>query len=155
MSESDRVLVATSVCHRWGCEYVELVLEGKYWICPKCRVSYGEFAKGDSVEKFVPTGTMPTPYQRELVAQFIEENAESQKQAAKIFRFGLVAVDNTVTPPKEYDNVYLMSYEFGQFFQVVSVMLEHGLMNADAIGAGILHKKKQMERYMQEIPDDV
>lgn len=49
----DQGMSSTDVCIKYECqEWISgkqvkpiLVLEGKYWICPKCHASYGESAK--------------------------------------------------------------------------------------------------------------
>jgi hypothetical protein len=45
-----------------------------------------------------------TNAQRVALVRIIEEAAEVQKCATKILRFGFVATDHNVSPPKTYDN---------------------------------------------------
>lgn len=48
MSCEDQALSPTRVCTRWECKnktgnnYPRLIKEGKFWVCPVCRSSYGE-----------------------------------------------------------------------------------------------------------------
>jgi len=41
MSCEDQALSPTDVCTNFKCNKVELIKEGKFWICPICKSSYG------------------------------------------------------------------------------------------------------------------
>jgi len=45
MSCEDQALAPTDRCLKWGCDNAKLVKVGRFWRCPKCKVSYGEHAK--------------------------------------------------------------------------------------------------------------
>lgn len=46
MTCEDQALVPTDHCLRWGCEHAKLVKQGRFWVCPNCRSSYGENPRG-------------------------------------------------------------------------------------------------------------
>lgn len=49
MSCEDQACPPTKVCTRWDCDKAGLVRDGTFYICPKCRYSYGECPHPDFV----------------------------------------------------------------------------------------------------------
>lgn len=36
-----QALIETDICLIWGCNKVELIKVGRFWVCPNCKSSYG------------------------------------------------------------------------------------------------------------------
>jgi predicted house-cleaning noncanonical NTP pyrophosphatase (MazG superfamily) len=96
-------------------------------------------------EKFVTPGPLPNEYERELLTILIEECAEIQQRATKALRFGL----DEIQPGQPFTNKYRLGSEVGDLMEVVQRCLAATVLRETAIEEGRVHKKKQLDKYMQ------
>jgi len=74
--EPEQACPPTKVCVKWGCEKVELVKDGKYYICPTCRSSYGECPHPDFAEH---AEKPPHPVDWAAYNEWVAERAPSER----------------------------------------------------------------------------
>lgn len=99
-------------------------------------------------ERFVSTGTKPTPHQAELLTILTEECAEVQQRATKMLRFGV----DEVQPGQSHDNAWRLGLEVGELLHMIDRCKETGLIPEDAIVDGRVRKRAQLAKFLQTQP---
>lgn len=74
---------------------------------------------------------------------------EASIRASKALRFGLAEVQ----PEQPYDNAARLAHEIGDILCMVELLVEHGMVAEHEIEAGTANKRRQLMRYMQNIPE--
>jgi hypothetical protein len=100
-------------------------------------------------EKFITPGELPTPHERELLTILIEECAEVQQRATKALRFGL----SEIQPGQLFTNKFRLGGEVGDLLEVIDRCLKAEVLRQTSIEEGRVHKRKQLDKYMQTEPE--
>lgn len=95
--------------------------------------------------KFSNFGTMPTPYQDELLTILMEECAEITQRASKAKRFGI----DEKQPGDDRDNLFRMTEEIGDLFCVVERLRKEGLFLPDVAEKAMIRKDEKLKKYMR------
>jgi len=103
------------------------------------------------MDKFVTTGRMPTPHERELLTILIEEAAEVQQRATKMLRFGV----DEVQPGQPYTNAERLGMEVGDLDLMIDRCLIAKLIGTVAIEIGRRRKAEQLAKFIQTSPGAV
>src|SRR5690606_683738 len=70
--DSDQACAPTKTCVRWGCGNAALRPEGEFYVCPKCRHSYGRHPHPDLPPVSEPEPREPLVYSRKDCEALIE-----------------------------------------------------------------------------------
>lgn len=100
--------------------------------------------------KYVPTGTPVTPYERELLTILMEEAAEVIVAASKLLRFG--AGDKY--PETGMENSDQLALEIGHFFCMADMALESDLISEAVVSEGSVNKRHKLKTYMTNDPPE-
>lgn len=95
--------------------------------------------------KFESPEKPPEGLNRELLEVLIEECAEVQQRATKIFRFGLTEVQ----PGQEYNNSQRLAFEIGDLNETIRRLLENKTISEMYIKRGEENKYEKLKKYLQ------
>jgi len=99
-------------------------------------------------ERFITPCDLPTPHERELLTILVEECAEIQQRATKALRFGLAEIQ----PGQHFTNKFRLGSEIGDLMEVIQRCLAAQVVRETAIKQGRVHKRAQLDKYMQTQP---
>lgn len=99
-------------------------------------------------ERFITPATLPTAFEDELLKVFIEECLEAGIRALKAQRFGL----DERQPEQQNKNSDRLGHEIGDILTMVQLLTDWGLVDDEAVEAGMNHKRKQLDKYFQNQP---
>ena len=93
-------------------------------------------------ERYKPTGTPLSEYERELLTILIEEAAEVQQAATKLLRFGKEAYEGYG------DNQTVMAHEVGDLTEMIEMAIRCKLLDERHIDEGQARKHERLKFYM-------
>lgn len=100
-------------------------------------------------ERFVSPCPLPSDREREILVILIEEAAEVQQRATKMLRFGV----DEIQPGQPWDNANRLSFEVGDFLEMLAMAERARLIRPDSIRIGQERKRQQLAKFMQTQPD--
>lgn len=117
----------------------------------------------DDAERFVSPCKPPEGCKREVLDILIEECSEItiecidiikacadvQQRATKALRFGI----DEVQPGQDDSNSVRLAHEIGDLLEVIDVAIQAELFLQDDIEAGRIHKRAQLKKFMQSLPE--
>jgi hypothetical protein len=98
-------------------------------------------------DTYVSPHHKPSPYEAELLIILAEECAEVIQVVSKILRFGAGDTDPNIDDGPTNDRH--LSYEVGDIYAVVQLLLRAGIIDADDIYNGQLGKQGKLDRFLQ------
>lgn len=96
---------------------------------------------------FIHKHVLPTPYEREMLLNTIEECAEVSQRVTKLLRFG--ALEAQTGHP---NNTVRLGLEIGNLVEMIDVICKLGLVTADDIEIGRQEKRAKLPIYTRETP---
>lgn len=100
-------------------------------------------------ERFVTSAPLPNAFEDELLKVFIEECLEAGIRALKAQRFGL----DEVQPGQDASNRARLGHEIGDILTMTQLLVDWELVSDGDVEAGMNNKRKQLDRFFQNIPE--
>ena len=84
-----------------------------------------------------------TKVEHEIMAIAQEECAEVIQAISKIFRFGLTSKH----PDRTYNNKHQLEEELGDLICMVSLLIEHGIVDEGSVEAAAVRKRNKLKTW--------
>jgi len=101
------------------------------------------------MEKFVTTGDLPSPYERELLLIVMEECAEIQHRCSKALRFGV----REIQPGQDFTNQERICQELGDLVAVLELVEDQGIVYRHMVMNYSVKKMPKLQAFLQTRPE--